>query len=387
MNTPSKIGRSAASLLLAAAIAATLVACAPPAPTPSASPAPAASPAPTPTAIATAEPVATGPEPIIDMTCDELLADSTLAAQFAVPVALADAANSWASASRIGMTTAYFVRSLGGLACEWNNGESYSSLRSTNPAYVGFRVLILPDAGSQWTKYIDIYGPEGAGHYCGLRYLSPDVLSCSSNDLVGDLWVEIETNGVISDVGAAALRTSVIDVVSAAAPVAQVWVTPAGTLPLPTDCASLVPYSTVTSALGLSEPLEGFNRGGDGWSLQAGARVIAGVVGCGWRYPDTEYSFGNISTLAGGAWAWNEARLALTTPAVPEPLVIAGLTAADQAWIRCAPANAECVVDLVIGGNWIEFHLRPDEGLGFVTADRRAAATAIAEGVVATLRP
>jgi len=384
MTMTVKINRSAASLLLAAAIAAALVACAPSAPAPSTSPAPAASPAATPTASASAA-AALSPQPIIDLTCAELLADSTVAAQFAVPVMPADAAISMMTASFFSLADAFVVRSLGGLACEWNNGESYSSSRGYNGAYVGYRVVVLPDATSQWAKYIAYYGPEGEGQYC--NSISTGVLSCSSNDPVGDLWVEIETFGVTSEAAATALRDSVIDTVSAAAPVAQVWVPPAGTLPLPTDCASLVPYSTVTSALGSSAPLKGFKGGGGGWSLVAGADVNAGVGGCGWFYPDTDYSFGNISTLAGGAWAWDQARPALTAPAVPEPLVIAGLTAADQAWIRCAPANAECVVDLVIGGNWIEFYLWPDEGLGFVTADRRAAATAIAEGVVATLRP
>jgi len=383
MDTHLKIGRSAASLLLAAAVAATLVACTPPAPTPSASPAPAASPAPTPTA-SVGVAAALSPQPIIDLTCAELLADSTVAAQFAVPVVPADAAISMMTAARIGMGAGYVVRSLGGLACEWNNGESYSSYRGYNPAYVGYRVVVLPDAASQWANYLRSR-PEGAGQFCGS--ISPDGLSCSSNDLVSDLWVEIKTYGVISDVAAAALRTSVIDGVSAAAPVAQVWLPPAGTLPLPTDCGGLVPYSTVTSALGSSVPLVGFRDGvGGNPSLWSGANVNAGVGGCGWYYPDTDYGFGEISTLAGGGWAWDEARPALTTPAVPEPLVIAGLSAADQAWIRCAPANAECVVDLVIGGNWIAFHLWPDGGLGFVTADTRAAATAIAEGVVATLR-
>jgi len=380
MNTPLKIGRSAASLLLAAAIAATLVACAPPAPTPSVSPPLAASPAPTPTASASAA-AALSPQPIIDLTCAELLADSAVAAQFAVPVVPADAAISMMTASRYGMASAYFVRSLGGLACEWNNGESYSSYRGYNPAYVGYRVVVLPDAASQWAKYLRYYGPEHGGHYCGS--LLSGVLSCSSNDLAGDLWVEIETYGVTSDAAATALRTSVIDGVSAAAPVAQVWEPPAGTLPLPTDCEGLVPFSTVASALGTSASLFADSASG-GWSLMAGATENAGVGGCLWGSADWEAP-GGIRSLAGGAWAWNEARPALTTPGSPEALTIAGLEAGDQAWIRCAPTNTECVVDLVIGGNWIEFHLWPGSFPG--AADLRATATAIAEGVVATLRP
>ena len=382
MNTPSKIGRSAASLLLAAAIAATLVACAPPAPTPSVSPPPAASPAPTPTATATAEPVATGPEPIIDMTCDELLPDATIAAGFAAPLAPANAAVSMMNERSYRMAHAFLARSLGGLACDWNNGEINVSSRGTNPAYVGHRVVILPDAASQWARFIDYYGPEAGGHSCAVP-VSPFPLSCSSDDLVGDIWVEMETQGAVSEAAAAALRTRVLEGIAAAGPGAPRWTPPAGTLPLPTDCEGLVPFSTVASALGTSASLFADSASG-GWSLMAGATENAGVGGCLWGFPDWE-GLGGIRSLAGGAWAWNEARPALTTPGPPEALTIAGLEAGDQAWIRCAPANTTCVADLVIGGNWIEFHLWPDRRL--VTVDLRTAATAIAEGVVATLRP
>ena len=383
MTMTLKINRSAASLLLAAAIAAALVACAPSDLAPPASPAPAASPGATPTASASAA-AALSPQPIIDLTCAELLADSTVAAQFAVPVVPADAAISMMTASFFVMASAYFVRSLGGLACEWNNGESYTSSRGYNPAYVGYRVLVLPDAGSQWTKYIDTYGPEGAGQYCDSALAG--LLRCESNDLVGDVWIEIETFGVTSDAAAAALRTSVIDGVSAAATVAQVWAPPAGTLPLPTDCGGLVPFSIVTSAVGSTSPIASY-FGGGGWSLDAGAFVNAGVVSCSWANEDSDQGPGGIRSLAAGAWAWNEARPAMTTPGTPALLPIAGLEGSDQAWIRCTPANTECVVDLVIGGNWIEFFLFQDNGVGLFISDLRGAATTIAQGVVATLRP
>ncbi len=288
------------------------------------------------------------------------------------------------TAAPFALASALTARALGGLACEWNNGESYSEKRGLNPAYVGFRIVILPDAASQWARYIDYYGADGAGLYC---FTAPSgVIGCNANDLVTDRWVEITSYGTISEDAAAALHTIVLGAVAAAGPGAPPWTPPAGTLPLPTECAGLVPFGIVASAVGSTLPIES-SVGGGGWSLRAGANVNAGVVSCSWTYGASDLSPGGIQSLGAGAWAWNEARPALTTPSTPEALPIGGLEDSDQAWIRCAPANTECVVDLVIGGNWIEFVLYQDDGFGSGVSDPRAAATTIAEGVVATLRP
>ena len=172
----------------------------------------------------------------------------------------------------------------------------------------------------------------------------------------------------------------------AAGPGADPWVAPSDTLALPADCEALVAVSAVRTALGVSRTLVSGSAAG-GWSLPAGADVNAGIPSCGWFYQDADATVGWVRYLPAGVWAFTEAFPALATPSSPTPLALTGLGADDEAWIRCAAGNAECTIDLVIGGNWVEFDLGPEEGLGPVTADRVVAGTEIAQTIVDNLRP
>jgi len=138
----------------------------------------------------------------------------------------------------------------------------------------------------------------------------------------------------------------------------------------------------VQSALGIDATVQA-SSGGGGWSLEAGARENWGGPHCYWAFLDSDAGVGSLATLPGGAWAWDEARTFLTLPSVPEAVTIAGLSADDEAWLRCAPGDAYCLIDLVIGGNWVEAYVWPDDA-GF-SIDRRAGALAIGEAIVASL--
>ncbi len=373
---------SGVALLLVGVLTLSLAACTPPGaePTPPATPTPSGSTAtPTPTAEALSV-----PEPVIGVTCAELLPAAAVAAAFPDTLAVADAAHS-TLADGATIVAAYVARSLGGIACEWNNGQVYSDSRGSNPDYSGVRVIVLPNAGAQWDRYVDYYGSDGLGLFCSEAF-APYPVGCSGNDLVGGHWVDTTIFDASSAAAATTLHSTILAAVGAAGPGADAWTAPADTLAIPSTCDAIVATSSVQSALGVAETLVASGPAG-GWSLRAGADVNAAVVNCSWLYFDADAGVGNLRVLPAGSWAWAEAYPALTVPAAPEPLVVAGLEADDEAWIRCASGNTECVIDLVVGGNWLEFEIWAEDGLARVTADRRAGASTIAQAIVDSLRP
>ena len=178
------VALSAATLLLAR------VGCTPSGPVAGPTPLPASASA-TPTPAATAD--VSAPAPVIGASCTDLVSTSTLSTAFG-SVSPMNPAQAMMDAYPA-IADVYSVRSLGGLACEWNNGQPQSDATGTNPAYVGLRVQALPNGESQFARYTDYYGTDGAGHYCAT---SSAPLYCSINELVGSAWVEIVSYGASS---------------------------------------------------------------------------------------------------------------------------------------------------------------------------------------------
>ncbi len=335
---------------------------------------------PTPTPTPTVDPLA-GPESVIGVGCDGILSTSSLAGAFPAGVTAIDAGEAdMGSSPTISLT--YTVRSLGGLACEWNNGEPGQIPPGwSNPAYVGVIVLVLPNATSQWDRFESIYASSGAvGSYCAATSVP---LYCSTNQIVGTSWVEVTVIGAASEAAGTALGTEALGVIGAAGPGAPAWSPPTDTLALPAECPGVVTDAAVQSALGLSDPVAA-STGGGGWSLGAGARENWGGPHCYWSFVGADAGVGSLSTLPGGAWAWNEASAFLTFPSPPASASLPGLAPGDEAWLRCASADEYCVLDLVIGRNWVEVYVWRDAG---PSVDKRAGALAIGSEIVASLTP
>lgn len=366
--------RSPGLLLVLAGTLVALTACTPPGPEPTPTPtSPSASPTPsaTPAAIS-------APAPLFDVDCGDLASEATLADALGAGVTSIDPAQSMMGAYPA-ISPTYAVRSLGGITCEWSNGEPQSDTTGYNPAYVGSRVLVLPNATSQWDRYLSYYGPDAEGDLCS-AYEGP--LHCTTDRLTGSTWVQVTTVGATSEAAASALGAEVVATIAGAGAGAAPWTPPAGTATLPADCPGVIPDDAVQAALGLGVAVQA-STGGGGWSLEAGARENWGGPHCYWAFLDSDAGVGSLSTLPGGAWAWAEAREFLTLPSTPEAVTVAGLSAGDEAWLRCAAGDDYCLVDLVIGGNWIEAYIWPDDA--GIAIDRRAGAIAIAEAIVANL--
>ena len=263
----------------------------------------------------------------------------------------------------------YSVRSLGGLACEWSNGLTRSPDGTTT--LVGVEVMILPQATSQYERWI-------AGYLDGSPSCRSEPVYCDSNELIGTTWVSISATGTTGE-GFADYAAQVRDLVTNAGPGAAPWV-PETTVG-PGGCEGIIAAPAMSTALGM-DLVSGTPHAG-GWSIQAAAQANFGTLQCLW-YPhasDRPVSF--LTALPGGVWAWEAAAPVLTIPSVPAALDVPGLAEDDEAWIRCAEADTSCVVDLILGNDWIEFRVFNEDPANVTVLDPRGSAAAIAAAIVA----
>ncbi len=330
-----------------------------------------------PTPTATAEALR-APEPLLDLECGDILPSSAVSAAYPAGVTAIDPAESIMGADPI-ISPTYALQSLGGMACEYSNGESFSSSRGTNPAYVGVRALVLPNAVAQWEKFIGYYGADGEGLRCSS---AAGAMFCTFSSLVDGAWVSITAIGALSAETVDGLGAAAVAAISAADPGADPWTAPAGTAELPPDCAGIVPDSDVQALLGAPVATVS-SLGGGGWSIESAALEDWGGPRCNWLYVDADLGVGSLNTLPGGAWAWALAAEFLTVPSAPAALDVAGLADADEAWLRCTSDGGECVLDLILGGNWVEAYLWPDAHDR--SYDQRAGAEALATAIVASI--
>lgn len=350
--------------------------CTPGTPTPTASPTVEASASPTPTPTPTVEPVS-APEPRIDLTCAELGAALPLAATFSVPVSgVSRAATEYGADPS--MPEEYVIRSVGGLVCEFSNGQPQSTTRGLNPDYVGVQVLVLPDPGPQWDRYVSYYGVSGdRSQFC---YSEASGATCNANALAGSTWVDASVVAAVNETAGAALVDAVIAAIGSAGPGAGVWSPPAGTFALPDNCEGFIDAAALQSTTGLAN-LEPRGREGGGWSLRAGAQTIDGSPSCFWAFQFADAGIGTLKVLRGGEWAAGEAQDIIGAASI----TVAGLPDGDEARLRCGPADEWCVVDLVLGGNWLEISLWEDDPSAPI--DQRAVIQSIAATIVANVTP
>lgn len=373
--------RTATAGVLALGIALATAGCAPaPSPAPSVEPV-----AIEPTVTPSPEPVPDAPQPTIGVTCAELLSTATIAANMPPGVALADMARAeLAGASGVGIPTSAFVRAMGGLACEWNNGQPYDG-SGTNPAYLGVRVLVLPDARAHFDRFERIYG---SSPYCASAVVP---LYCTRDAMIGTAWLSAEIIGSASDSAAGVIGDEIIAALSTAGPGASPWTPPAGTIPLSADCDAILPVTPVGSLLGVGVPLlnQGSDGGGGGRNLNLSAREESGSADCYYTYEGSMAGVASIQTLPAGAWAWREARPLITEPAAPARVEIALLGEGDEAWVRCTTDGHTCLLDLVVGENWIQLQVWDTQVVSEaarVTVDPRAGILRLGEAVLGELR-
>ncbi|HEU4756151.1 MAG TPA: hypothetical protein VFS72_05785 [Agromyces sp.] len=348
---------AAGSLIVAALL---LGACASPAPVASTEPAPpteATTPAPEPEPEPGAQPASR-----YDLTCDELVPPNLVSDMFDVPLGPVDPLVTAASAG-ISVPRMTSIPAVGGLACEWSNGEAYNSQFGSNPAYAGVLVTVVPKQDAGWSARATDAGMPVPGDSCG-----PD--TCSMTRVPSGAWLAVFGAGgsaaTIDPVGAASLADAAAAAVDGASPPAPAVAVDSG---IPADCEGLVPTATVEALTGTTGLT--VSTTGGGWSEWAEAKAIAGDLGCQWFPANSDESAAGAAWVRGGRWAFDrieDAGALVPTPA-DAPIAVTG---ADRALVRCDAARGSCAVDLVIGPDWLQVSA-PDEGRAIAIAEAIAA--------------
>jgi len=247
------IGKSAAAAAALLALLA-LTACGPGSPTPT--------PATTSGSTATADPddeatpgptevAADRPTPRFDASCDTLVPTSLLTPILPFAYEVNDV-----------LRTQYFatpsiprhgaVAQVGGLLCEWSNGEHYSS-ETGSSAFRGIQLSVLPEARSGWELFADYYGfaPTADSVSC---FAASGV--CSLDVHADGYWFSAEiatTVGAGTEAAVRALGDHLQAATSGFGTLREPWY-PTGLQVIPSDCDVTLPglSSAPCSALATS---------------------------------------------------------------------------------------------------------------------------------------
>lgn len=372
---------AAATIVLA--LGAGLAGCAPSAPkadptaAPSAPTAPSVTPTPTP-----APPSA--PTVRFDVPCDSLLPTATLGSLFSDELTV-QTPSQIAASTQSGISFVTLVHSVGGEYCNWSNGKQVVNDQGYAADGQLATIEIYPDAAYRWKAEASYYGLKTTTQ----QYCSADPTSCYLNALVDGFVVHATLNHLkikapkpgqsgLSAVPAGVKKVfdSIRSQLSSAGDLAPAWTPPADTKPAPATCAGYLDPAKAGKAIGTKAKV-GFH------GLDGGIPFAADVpiFGCGFGPNSVEAVYGGINWLAAGAWAQADA-LATGTTVATTPLAIDGLADGDQAFIG-EDTDKSVVVDLVLGGNWVELRFYAlDAALPKPTVSRTAYAKAIAAQVV-----
>jgi hypothetical protein len=298
----------------------------------------------------------------------------------------ADAAGDLADASNL-IPSSDYIREAGGLDCLWTNGPvDHSEVGNvTVPPYL--EITVQFDAQHAWSLEgpaigLDPSDPSDGGE-C-------DVDSggsiCQLDHLVGTgTWIDIlgrHSTGGGNALGP--LHDSVVAAVTAAGTPSGPTTPQAGTLTLGTQCTDFASTSAVQTALGTSAAIAAStpSQGSDDYSIiptEYAAQDTLKDHPC--IFTAGTATVAQVAWLPGGAWAWAEDKTQTLADAPLQTLHLTGLAGNDGAWVRCAAANASCIVDLTLGGDWIEVAVPVTS----TAANKRAAITALAQAVVTKL--
>jgi len=281
--------------------------------------------------------------------------------------------------------TADYLRQAGNIDCIWSAGpvDHYAQDSTSVSQYI--EITVQFDAASEWSANAPGYGIDGDdGGECDVDAVGGQ---CLLDHLVGTgTWIEVSSRkaqGNDPDQIQNIMNSAVAAVTAAGTPAAPTT-TQTGTLPLGTNCTDFATMASIQAAVGSTgtvtasvlpsvpdDPTDIAN-----WSAsenQLAARPCAFTSGAATQV--------QLAWLPGGAWAWAEDKTQSLADVPLQSLTLTGLRAPDTAAIRCATGNASCIVDLVLGGNWIEATVPTTS----TAADRRTAAIAVAQAIVTKL--
>ena len=328
----------------------------------------------------------TAPASRLNLSCTSLATPAQITG-YQGPVTLVQpaalAAGDLADASNL-IPSPDYIREAGGIDCIWSTGSvDHSGATDVSvPSYV--EITVQFDAQNAWSLEGPAMGAENGD--AGECDVDDGGSICQLDHLVGTgTWIDIlgrHSTGGGNELEP--LHDSVIAAVTAGGTPSAPTVPQAGTLTLGTQCTDFASLAAVQTALGTgaaiaaSTPLHTANDY-ESVPVEYAAQDTLKDHPC--IFTAGAATVAQVAWLPGGAWAWAEDKTQPLADAPLQTLHLTGLAVNDGAWIRCAAANASCIVDLTLGGNWIEVALPPTS----TATNKRSAVTALAQAVVTKL--
>jgi hypothetical protein len=296
---------------------------------------------------------------------------------------------------------------LGGRMCDWDDGQLWPAWQGPPEGRQSVRLHLVRDSAEAAQTYVDTYaaqigaspyGPTASGPRCtGVEYDSQSGY-CHFDAWLSNGWIELSVSGIVlddfaSDAEAVATFTVITDhivetLASEPSP-SGAWTAPVSASTA-TDCEQLASADEVQAITGAADTWFGQYWDGPRIGQYFVATRQAGSLRCMMGMADTDGSFGVVSYLPGGDWAF--ATLSDDWAAQGGIVTsIAGLGDAD-AVLRCADPLDDCVLDLRIDRDWMRISIMPappetvtyvPESIDFEVA--RAAVVPLAEKIVANL--
>jgi hypothetical protein len=277
-----------------------------------------------------------------------------------------------------------YIREAGGIDCIWSAGPvDHSEVTDvTVPSYV--EITVQFDAENAWSLEGPAMGAEnGDAGECDVDNVGS---ICQLDHLVGaGTWIDIlgrHSTGGGNDIEP--VHDSVIAAVTAAGTPSVPTVPQAGTLALGTQCTDFASTAAVQTALGTSAAIAASTplvSATDYESVPVEYAAQDSLKDHPCIFTSGSATVAQVAWLPGGAWAWAEDKTQTLADAPLQTLHLTGLGVHGGAWIRCAANDASCIVDLVLGGDWIEVAVPATS----TAADKRSAVTALAQAVVTEL--
>ncbi len=287
----------------------------------------------------------------------------------------------------IQIPAADYVRDAGGLVCLWSAGpvDDFGTGDAPEPSYL--LITVQFNAGSQYALNAPGLGVVG-GNRAGECDVDDPGSICQNDDLVGSgTWVEILSRHAVGTGaglnGIGTIEDSVLAALTAAGNPTGAAAPETGTTPLGSQCTDFADPAAIQAAVGSAVTASTPDQGQTGTDPETPiwfpSQDALKDHPCVFSTGSTVQA--KLSWLPGGAWAWAENRSQALADAPLQALHVTGLGANDSASIRCAAGDASCVVDLVLGGNWIESTVPATS----TAPNKRTAATAVAQAIVTKL--
>jgi hypothetical protein len=295
----------------------------------------------------------------IQVGCSDLTTATAASAALGVKVASAAPAPSWADPGGISESFRLVQHTAliqaGALDCSWTDDPSRN--------IVGLKVQVLAQGQAGWAAHRLAQATTIAGWADGAYFECDSGTGqfCNYDVMTNGQWVGLQFYGPATysanfNTATRSLAKMIVSTITSAAPPNPLWVGPASTHTIPTDCASIFPDgSNITGLPGLKllTPTQSLDYGVGG-DVEGAALILDGGYSCVWVTPNGSGVI-QLLILPGGSWAWTADPAQSNASLALKPTTGLG----DSALVGCTAS--ECASHILFGGYWIAVDSAPPQ--------------------------